>query len=244
MSNKTNEEIIAFIKSLPPDYAEEAKHQEAEQRIKAFAKSGSDDDAIAYLLANRMLLLKQPFGLVWAPPRWLPRLKRMARRLGAKTEVDGSKWAFSLPGMEIMNEDFICFGRPANNADLIMPFFVFQRRPDVEREAGFSLAGTLVIDIPPRKIRKQQPMLNEVAENLVDMSKDGRMGDNELTIGWPHPTPAYDDEIMADHELMNAWAKDKPVIFVRVGEDPHDLLDLDSDMLLCMGLGRDGRLLQ
>jgi hypothetical protein len=233
MSNKTDKEIIAFIKSLPPDDAEEAKHQEAEQRIEAFAKSGSDDDAIAYLLAK----LKQPFGLVWAPPRWLPRLKRMARRLGAKTEIEGSKWMFSLPGMEIQEEHFKCFGRPPNNADLIMPFYIFERRSDIERAAGYQLAGTLIIDMPRREVKKASV---ELVEHLDKLAKDGRLSDS-ATVGWPHPAPPYDNEILADHELIKSWAKDKAKIFVRVGTGD---VSRDSDMLLCRGLGRDGRLLQ
>jgi hypothetical protein len=240
MSNKTDEEIISFIKSLSDE-------EDEQRRIEAFIKSSSHDvSVIAYMLANRILLLKRPLGIVWAPPRWLPRLKRMARRLGAKTEVEGSKWIFSLPGMEIKNEDFKCFGRPSNNADLIMPFFVFRRRSDIEREAGYSLAGTLIVDIPLRKIKKitankPPPGLSDLAQNLVDMSKDGRMPADGVTFGWPHPAPPYGDEIQDDHELMKAWTKDKPVFFVRWGDqDPCDMR-LDSDMLLCMGLGRDGK---
>jgi hypothetical protein len=32
----------------------------------------------------------------------------------------------------------------------IMPLFVFERRRDIELEAGFVLAGQLIIDIPKR----------------------------------------------------------------------------------------------
>jgi hypothetical protein len=208
-----------------------------------------DDDFAAGMLANRLLVIRKPCGLVWAPPRWLPRLKQMARRLGAKTEIKGSQWSFTMPGMkEITNEDFLCFGRSEDKADWIFPYFFFDRRPDIEAEAGFDLAGTLYIDFPKPKLkagRGDRPP-KELQNIMTDLAKRAKENNCIVIVGWKGPKPPYGDEITDDKELMTEWAKDKLAIVLRVAGEKMDLsegMPMDSDVLLKCGFGRDGKLI-
>jgi hypothetical protein len=206
-----------------------------------------DDDCAAAMLANRLLAIRKPFGLVWAPPRWLPRLKQMARRLGARTKIDGSRWGFTMPGMaEITNEDFFCYGRSDNKADWIFPHFFFDRRPDIEAEAGYALAGTLYIDFPKSKLKagRDKPP-KELQEIMIELAKRAKETANCIVIGWNGPKPPYGDEITDDDKLMAEWAKDKLAIVLRVASeniDPSEM-PMDSDLLLKCGFGRDGKLI-
>jgi hypothetical protein len=124
------------------------------------------------------------------------------------------------------------------NAAPEMPIFVFARRADIERESGLLLAGQLVVDIPKTKKlkRRQQRMITGIVERLAAEVRSGRMPDDVfLVYGWRggcRPANAVDVDGAA---LMEAWAKDRIVIAVRV--DPRDdgHLRVDSDMALQMG---------
>jgi hypothetical protein len=120
-----------------------------------------------------------------------------------------------------------------------MPFFVFWRRPDIEREADFILAGQLIVDIPKTKKpkRRQQRMIAEIVQRLTASAQSGQMPVDAVVYGWSggsRPANAVD---VNDDALMAAWAKDRIAIAVRVDPSPRDgHLRVDSDMLLQMGL--------
>jgi hypothetical protein len=250
----TDKEIIAFLKTATDGTPEEYV-QRLQQDI--FRHFRSEEDGIAFMLANRLLMIEKPIGIIWAPPRFLSRLKKMSRRLGARSKINGPRWLFWLPGMNVEGEiDYFSVGRPPNNADLIMPWFFFERLPHIEQEADFALAGTLYVDIPQRERKKAAASGNppEEVKNLIkalcEMAKDGRMdGDNTIAQGWRGPKPPYGDEVTDDPELMREWAKDKLVIVLRMTNqemvvDDGGGIPMDSDVMLRLGLGRDGKPIQ
>lgn len=249
----TDKEIIEFLNSAGQD----ATLEEYEQRLQddLFRHFNSEEDGTAFMLANRLLLIGSPMGFEWAPSRWLSRLKKMSRRLGAQSKINGPYWLFWLPGMNVEGEvSYARFGRPPNNADLVMPWFYFERLPHIEQEAGFALAGTLYIDIPERKRKKAAngnlpEEVRDLIKALCEKAKDGSMdGDNTIRQGWRDGwKPPYGDEVTDDLELMQEWAKDKLVIVLRVSNQEIDSMDsipIDSDVLLRHGLGRDGKPIQ
>jgi hypothetical protein len=73
-----NNKIIAFLKT-----AEQGTIEDYEQRLQDLFQQFEEEDGIAFMLANRLLLIEKPMGFLGAPPRWLSRLKKMAHRLGA-----------------------------------------------------------------------------------------------------------------------------------------------------------------
>jgi hypothetical protein len=124
-----------------------------------------------------------------------------------------------------------------------MPLFVFDRRRDIEQEANFLLAGTIVVDIPKKKAHKprNQQKVGYIMQTLVDMARAGTLP-NGMFAGWPEGMkPANSKAIIDDDALMKAWSKDRFCAAVRVeqGEDTGTLR-LDSDVLRQMGLGPDG----
>jgi hypothetical protein len=108
-------------------------------------------------------------------------------------------------------------------ASSIMPVFVFIRRRDIERETGLILAGTLIVDIPSsrKKLkRREQQMIVEIGQRLIEMAQSGQMPDNAIAYSWPggcKPANAVD---VHNDALMEAWAKDRIVGEVRI--DPRD----------------------
>jgi hypothetical protein len=120
----------------------------------------------------------------------------------------------------------------------IMPFFVFVRRRDIEREMGFILAGRLVIDIPKRKTpnRRQQRLINESVQELIEAAVSGQWPDGAVVYGWPggcKPTNAVD---VNDDAVMAAWAKEHMVVELRVDSGHGGQIRFDNDILLQMGL--------
>jgi hypothetical protein len=57
-------------------------------------------------------------------------------------------------GSEYRTEKRILAGAEQMIEPVTMPVFVFQRRHHVELEAGFTLAGQLVVDIPKEPSRR------------------------------------------------------------------------------------------
>jgi hypothetical protein len=117
-----------------------------------------------------------------------------------------------------------------------MPVFVFGRRPDIEREAGFDLAGQLVVDIPKGRAHKKrnQKLIQEICWGLQQMAAAGRISERpgDLVIAWPNGRKPDDAADVADDEVMAAWAERSTVIGLRVG-DPvgdgkHLLIDSDA----------------
>lgn len=134
---------------------------------------------------------------------------------------------------------------------LVFPLFVFARRRDVELEAGFTLAGQLLMDEPKPKDGEPMPeglrdAISRVIGELTKMREAGAMPDDAIAFGWPgggEPANAVDTD---DDELMAAWAKDRLSIGVRVdprpGPSAGGSLRVDSDMLRQMGLTSKGKI--
>ena len=122
----------------------------------------------------------------------------------------------------------------------IMPAFVFERLRHIEIEAGFILAGHLVIDFPEhRTLRKRdQRWLGWVIRELIAMTQSGSMPDEALIYGWPgdggRPANAVDT---ADFAVMTAWANRSLRIGVRIDPRTDGLMRIDSDMLAQLELG-------
>jgi hypothetical protein len=125
-----------------------------------------------------------------------------------------------------------------------MPAFVFQRRRHIELEAGFVLAGQLIVDI--RNVKKLKPShkrrIGSVIQVLCQMAQSGEMPEHAIVYGWPDGQRAPDaDQTIDDDALMAAWAKDRMVIALRVDPlDSSEGLRLDSDVMRQMGFAPDG----
>jgi hypothetical protein len=114
-----------------------------------------------------------------------------------------------------------------------MPVFVFARRHDIEVEAGFILAGNLIVDLlkktEPTEDEKQ--MVAAIIQQLTDAAQSGRMPDDAVVYGWRgghRPPNAVDID---DDKLMAAWAKDRCLITLRVDPRSDGLVRLDSDIV-------------
>jgi hypothetical protein len=123
--------------------------------------------------------------------------------------------------------------------NLTMPLFIFLRRRDVELEAGFILAGQLIVDIPKSRRkpkRREQRMIAEIVQQLTDQAQSGQMPDDAIVYGWPggcRPANAADVD---NDALMASWAKDRIAVGVRIDPRNDGRLRMDSDMLLQAGL--------
>jgi hypothetical protein len=115
-----------------------------------------------------------------------------------------------------------------------MPAFVFNRRRHVELETGRTLAGQLIVDIPRntrRPTRRQQRLISDIVQQLVEAAQSGRMPDDALVWGWHGGVrPANADEIQRDHALMDAWVKTRLIIGLRVDPRSDGAIQVDSDM--------------
>ena len=122
----------------------------------------------------------------------------------------------------------------------VMPAFVFGRRRDVELEAGFTLAGDLVVDLPERtKLRgRHKRMLQGIVKDLTGMVAAGQMPDDAMVYGWPPGgRPANADAITGNDELMAEWAKTRHHVVIRVDPRKDDgSLRLDTDIAKRLGL--------
>jgi hypothetical protein len=125
------------------------------------------------------------------------------------------------------------------DTSFVMPAFVFHRRRHVELEAGFILAGQLIVDIPKTKKPKERDrrMVMKIIQQLTAEAQSGRMPIDGLIFGWHggvKPPNAVDTN---DDAIMSAWADRSMIIGVRVDPRPNDgSLRLDSDALAQMGL--------
>ena len=123
-----------------------------------------------------------------------------------------------------------------------MPLFLFHRQRDIEQEANFLLAGTLVVDIPQKKAKKprNQQKVRAILRILMDMARAGTLP-NGMFAGWQGKKPANSKAIIEDDALLEAWSKDRLLQVVRIehgDEEPRKCLD--SDALRWMGLAPDG----
>jgi hypothetical protein len=119
------------------------------------------------------------------------------------------------------------------------PAFVFQRRRHVELEAGFILAGQLIVDIPKgtKKLKgRHQRMIEEIIQRLTTDARSGLMPADALVFGWhggSRPPNAVDTN---NDEIMSAWAARSTAIGVRVDPRNDGFLRVDSDALRQMGI--------
>jgi hypothetical protein len=123
-----------------------------------------------------------------------------------------------------------------------MPLFVFDRRRDIEQEANFLLAGTLIVNIPKNKANKprNRQQVSDIVTTLVDMARAGTLP-NTMFGGWPEgKKPVNSKAIIDDDALLKAWSKDRLCIAVRVERGESGMLRIDSDALRQMGLAPDG----
>ena len=122
-----------------------------------------------------------------------------------------------------------------------MPAFVFARRRDIELEAGFILAGRLVLD-EPKPTRNDLPnhvsrMTVEIIQQLTAMARSGRMPDYAVTYGWPGGRrPPNADDITGNDALMAAWARDRLTIEVRVDPRNDGVVRVDRGTMRQIGL--------
>lgn len=121
-----------------------------------------------------------------------------------------------------------------------MPLFAFWRSRDVELEAGFILAGTLVLDVARLKNKsmpkRTQRLINEIVQRLSVNAQSGRMANYDSVFGWPAEHKPLNAVDTSDEALMTAWAKDRLIIAVRVDHRNDGFLRVDSDMMRQMGL--------
>jgi hypothetical protein len=99
-----------------------------------------------------------------------------------------------------------------------LPDFIFGRRADIEREAGFVLAGQLVTDIPVgSKIRKaDRRLIAQLIRQLVKLKRnDPWLHETGL---WPRHSSKPPDGLSPpfDDELMRARCRRCIVIAIRV----------------------------
>jgi hypothetical protein len=114
-----------------------------------------------------------------------------------------------------------------------MPAFVFARRHDIELEAGFILAGMLIVDLP-RKVElteNEQQMVGAILQKLTDAAQSGRMPADALVYGWHGGGRPPDAVDTGNDEMMAAWARDCLTIGVRVDPRNDGWLTIDSDLM-------------
>lgn len=105
-------------------------------------------------------------------------------------------------------------GRP------VMPAFLFVRQSQVELEAGYILAGHLIVGIPKRSTlgRRDRRMIAEIIDHLKAAALSGALPANGHSIGWHGARPA-DAVARDDAQAWTAWEKRCTAISVRV--DPR-----------------------
>ena len=135
-------------------------------------------------------------------------------------------------------------GAPMSSDQPVMPAFMFERRSHVEHEAGFILAGQLVVDLPKgtEPTERHKRMVQDIINQLTAEARSGFMPADAVVCGWhggTKPPNAVDTNIDTnDDKIIRAWIERSLTIGVRV--DPRPPSDegprLDSDALAQMGL--------
>jgi hypothetical protein len=98
------------------------------------------------------------------------------------------------------------------------PAFVFERQHHVETEAGFVLAGLLIVDLPEssKMSNEEVCLLGEIVQQLGELAESGKMPDDAIVTGWRggrKPSNAVDTN---DDALMSAWAERSIGIVLRI----------------------------
>ena len=125
-----------------------------------------------------------------------------------------------------------------------MPAFIFNRRRDIELEAGFVLAGSLIVDIPKwakaaKLKRRHERLITNIIQQLTDMARSGQMPDDAIIYGWPGGIrPPNADDIVDNDKLMAAWARERIQIVIRIDPRNDGLMRMDSDIARQLDLPR------
>jgi hypothetical protein len=118
------------------------------------------------------------------------------------------------------------------------PVYVFVRRRDFEIEAGFALAGILIVDIPESQKfqmeHSQKQKIQKIIGQLCAMARAGEMGDDAFIYGWPDGAKPANAADVHDDALMWQWAK--KCIKITITIDPRDDVRIDSDLARELGL--------
>jgi hypothetical protein len=93
----------------------------------------------------------------------------------------------------------------------VMPAFVFDRRRSAELEAGFVLAGQLIVDLPKRRSLKPRHarQVGAIVQMLVAEARSRGLPEDGMVIGWAggvKPEGAVD---VHDDAIMGAWRRDR-----------------------------------
>ena len=115
----------------------------------------------------------------------------------SRERCDGSDHALSGPGRASRRTEADTMSNQA------YPAFVFQRDSRVEREAGFLLAGDLIVDA---RDDDEAAAMGQALSRLIDEAKAGRMPDDALVFGWHGDTKPPNAADTKDNAIMNAWA--------------------------------------
>ena len=112
------------------------------------------------------------------------------------------------------------------------PVFVFQRRPHIEREGGFTLAGQLVVDVPKEHADKKRSrkLIMSIVFELEQARVAGRLS-GDMTIGWRNGRKPDDAVDVHDDAVMAPWAARSTVIALRLGGVAGDKIPIDSDAM-------------
>jgi hypothetical protein len=105
-----------------------------------------------------------------------------------------------------------------NFAMTTMPAFVFLRRRDIELEAGFTLAGQLIVDIPKtKKLKKhERQMIKGYIQRLTADIPRMPPDDAAVVFGWHGGVRPPDAADTKNDEIMGAWCDRSVAIAVRI----------------------------
>ena len=122
----------------------------------------------------------------------------------------------------------------------VMPEFVFARRSHAEREAGFALAGQLIVDIPKgtKPKGRHKRMVTKIVQQLTAEAQSGRMPVDALVFGWHGGTRPPNAVDTSNDQIMGAWAARSTVIVVRIDSRNDGLMHFDSELLRQAGLAK------
>jgi hypothetical protein len=109
-----------------------------------------------------------------------------------------------------------------------MPAFIFVRQPSIEKEAGFVLAGMLILPGLP-KTAKPNKKLKRFVNNTIQSLKQHRARMGEVTLGW-HGGIKPDDAADLDAAAINQLGKTRMVVGVRIDPRHDGYMRIDSAM--------------
>ena len=128
-----------------------------------------------------------------------------------------------------------------SDQDLVMPDFIFERRKDIELEAGFLLAGMLVTKFPQgRRLKgRDKSAIRNIIHKLGCEAEAGRLAENAVCYMWIGGKPANAVQTPIADDVMEKWVAKHVVIAVRVdARSSGTHLKIDSDTARMLGLGR------